>query len=308
LAAERLVVPWGELRPNDYAFRGWARGGEGVMLLAGCVYENARESWKLRCLLVLIDSCLEKVQGLEFLGLSFAGLRYRDALHELGGWFGWLRRFSHELADNVSFAELDPVRLRESLEVLPRYFLGRRAVGFPIGRGEAVLPRVRLPREIRLGSRDVWVQEMAIEIRLGEFTNEEIGKEMAALAELLRGDAVAEPQRRGKGKESETLSLLDALSAMRLASHYPKTLPLPSVLPRREKRNRPQGEGTAVSLFNEVRLGAIAPGSARRKILGEVGHNEFDRYAARGRKQFRVMFPFGESAANALSWAQRHSA
>ena len=29
LAAERLVVPWGELRPNDYAFRGWGRGGEG---------------------------------------------------------------------------------------------------------------------------------------------------------------------------------------------------------------------------------------------------------------------------------------
>jgi hypothetical protein len=154
------VVPWSELRPNDYAFRGWARGGEGVMLLAGCVYENARESWKLRCLLVLIDSCLEKVQGLEFLGLSFAGLRYRDALHELGGWFGWLRRFSHELADNVSFAELDPVRLRESLEVLPRYFLGRRAVGFSIGRGEAVLPRVRLPRENKarqarcVGARD----------------------------------------------------------------------------------------------------------------------------------------------------------
>ena len=59
LAAERLVVPWGELRPNDYAFRGWARGGEGVMLLAGCV-SNARESWKLRCLLVLIDSCWRK--------------------------------------------------------------------------------------------------------------------------------------------------------------------------------------------------------------------------------------------------------
>ena len=243
LAAERLVVPWGELRPNDYAFRGWARGGEGVMLLAGCVYENARESWKLRCLLVLIDSCLNEVQGMEFLGLSFEGLRYVDALHELGGWFGWLRSFAHELADNVSFAELDPVRLRESLEVLPRYFLGRRAVGFSIGRGEAVLPRVRLPREIlRPGRRDVWVQEMAIQIRLGEFTNEQIGKEMAALAELLRGDAVAEPQRRGKGKESETLSLLDALSAMRLASHYPKRCRR-NFMAWREKRKRPRGAG-----------------------------------------------------------------
>jgi hypothetical protein len=122
---------------------------------------------------------------------------------------------------------------------------------------------------------------------LGNSLTRRSGKKWRRGAELLRGDAVAEPQRRGKGKESETLSLRDALSAMRLASHYPKTLPLPSVLPRREKRNRPQGEGTAVSLFNEVRLGAIAPGSARRKILGEVGHNEFDRYAARGRKQFR---------------------
>ena len=103
------------------------------MLLAGCVYENARESWKLRCLLVLIDSCLKKVQGLEFLGLSFAGLRYCDALDELGGWFGWLRRFSHELADNVSYAELKSSKLEDSLGVLRRYFVGRRAVGFSLG-------------------------------------------------------------------------------------------------------------------------------------------------------------------------------
>ena len=29
-------------------------------------------------------------QGLQFLSLSFEGLRYKDALLWLGGWFGWL--------------------------------------------------------------------------------------------------------------------------------------------------------------------------------------------------------------------------
>ena len=114
------------------------------------------------------------------------------------------------------------------------------------------------------------------------------------------------PQRKGNGKGSRYRSRLDCLSAMRLASHYPKTLPLPPCITREEKINRPRGAGTAVSKFNDIRLGGILPRWTKRKILGEIGHNEFDRYAARGRQQFLSLFPFGESAANGLSWAQRH--
>jgi hypothetical protein len=140
-AAER-VVPWTEIRPNDYHFQ-WARNENKELLRAGCVYEYARESRKLRCLLVLINAAFQKAEqatktqsrppfdGLKFLLFSFEGLRYKDALLELGGWFGWLRKFTDQLADNKSFAELckeNRQQLDESLSTLLRYFYAPRAV------------------------------------------------------------------------------------------------------------------------------------------------------------------------------------
>ena len=104
---------------------------------------------------------------------------------KLGVGLGGCGRFTDELADNVSFGELGPWSgLSESLEVLPGYFVGGGRLGFLIGRGG----RGVAAGEVAVGNskarevRCVEVQEMAIEIRLGEFTNEEIGKEMAALA------------------------------------------------------------------------------------------------------------------------------
>ena len=115
---DKRVVPWTRLSPNDYNFRRWAAPGSKELLRAGCVYEYARESRKLRCLLVLINLAFQKAsqaekthsrppfEGLGFLSLSFKGLRYRDALLGLWGWFGWLRKFTDQLADNKSFADL----------------------------------------------------------------------------------------------------------------------------------------------------------------------------------------------------------
>ena len=114
------------------------------------------------------------------------------------------------------------------------------------------------------------MMKLEVEVCLGEFTDAQIGEEMVRLAGLLRGDAVAEPQRRGKGKESETLSLLDALSAMRLASHYPKTLPQQPCVSRREKRKRPRGAETAVSKFNDIRLGGISSCLRSEKSWGAI--------------------------------------
>jgi len=87
LEAAKRVVPWTEIRPDDYRFK-WARNENKELLRAGCVYEYARESRKLRCLLVLINSAFEKVRqaeqsqkqsrpfhGLQFLSWSFEGLR-----------------------------------------------------------------------------------------------------------------------------------------------------------------------------------------------------------------------------------------
>jgi hypothetical protein len=164
MEAAKRVVPWTQICPNDYRFK-WASNESKEnkeFLRAGCVYKYTRESRKLRCLLVLINSAFQKAlqaektqtrppfQGLQFLSLSFEGLRYKDALLRLGGWFGWLRTFTNELAANTSFAELckeNREQLNESLSTLPEYFYAPRAVelAFPGLNESLVEPRLLWP-------------------------------------------------------------------------------------------------------------------------------------------------------------------
>jgi hypothetical protein len=222
--AARRVKVWGKPEKEDYDFRSWTSGASKEWLCAGCVYENTRESWRLRCLLVLINAALEKVHGLEFLSLSFEGLRYRDALLRLGGWFGWLRSFTEELADNRRFADLGKERVKESLERLPRYFLAPGAIGLamPLDLVEPLFlwPEQPLMQNAR-GIVDGSMENIAVQIRWVDYNNEEMGQEMAAVAEKLRPASVPEPQRRGKGKKSEIESLLDALSVLRICNRFP---------------------------------------------------------------------------------------
>jgi hypothetical protein len=335
LDAAKRVVAWTQLRPNDYRFK-WAskeknksehskskaKPAEKEFLRAGCVYEYARESRKLRCLLVLINSAFQKAiqaektqsqppfHGLQFLSLSFEGLRYKDALLWLGGWFGWLGTFTNELADNTSFAELckeNREQLDESLGTLPKYFYAPRAVelAFPKLNESLVEPRLLWPWQApdvhhRNIENDVII---TFRIRLRDFTNKQIGKAMEEWARILRPPAEKEPTRKGTGKRDSPRSWLSALSAMRLASYHPKTSP--SELVRRRKKTSARKTKTALSIFEDVRLGSIQPGSTKRKIHGALSQNELDRYAALARRHFQDMFPFDESAANSASWAER---
>jgi hypothetical protein len=325
LEAAKRVVPWTQICPNDYRFKWASNKNENEnkeFLRAGCVYEYTRESRKLRCLLVLINFAFlkaiqaEKTQtrppfrGLQFLSLSFEGLRYGDALLWLGGWFGWLRKFTDELADNKSFAELckeNREQLDESLSTLPRYFDDPRPVelAFPGLNESLVEPRLLWPWQApdvrhRNIENDVII---TIRIRLRDFTNKEIGKAIEEWARILRPPAEKEPTKKGTGKKNSPRSWLDALSAMRLASYHPKTSP--SELVRRRKKTSARGTETALSLFEDVRLGSIQPGSTKRKIRGALSQNELDRYAARARRHFQDMFPFDEPAANSVTWAER---
>jgi hypothetical protein len=160
---------------------------------------------------------------MEFLGLSFEGLRYYDALLALGGWFGWLRGFTRELAENTSFGELGEDHVAASLEALPRYFLVPSGVSLAMPLG-LVEPRMLWPGE--LVARDVrgvsGVEKIPLQFRWQDFTNAEMGAEMARFAALHRPPDYPEPQRKGKGKASETLVLLDALSVMRICRRYPR--------------------------------------------------------------------------------------
>ena len=323
-AAER-VAPWTQLHADDYAFRSWATNGSTELLRAGRVYELARESRKLRCLLVLINSAFQKSReaentqeksrsfhGLQFLSWSFQGLRYKDALLELGGWFGWLRIFTAQLADNKSFAELckaDEKQLTDSLKILPRYFHAPKAVeiALPDSSDHLLEPRILSSAQspdarYRNVENDVVI---TVRIRLRDYTNKEIGQAMEVIAAMLRPSTEKELTRKGTSKRDSSRSWLDALSAMRLASYYPKTWS-PGLI-RRRKKGSPHATDTALSIFDSVRLGSIQPGSTKRKIRGALSQNELDRYAARARRQFECMFPFGESAENGVTWTERQA-
>jgi|SRR5947207_2708310 len=53
-AADR-VKPWSKPQRDDYDFRTWTKNASKNCLQAGAVYEYARESRKLRCLVTLMD-------------------------------------------------------------------------------------------------------------------------------------------------------------------------------------------------------------------------------------------------------------
>lgn len=263
--AAKHVVRWGDLQRDDYDFRSWASDASDELLGAGCLYEYARESHKFRCFLVLTDErrkrerpgtgVITKLKG------SSAGWVYLSK----SGWETWLGGFTDELVANKSFAELhrrNRSKVEKSLDALPSYSRFPNAVELP-GR------YINYPRS----------QVVEIQIFFGRYTNAEIGEEMKSLAKKLRPVEWKQPQRRGRGKAISVIALLDALSAMRLRSHYPK-----------------RGTANAVDKFDDVRLG---------KIGGVPIYSDLDEYAGQARRQFAHWFPYLEPPANGITWAKR---
>jgi len=307
--ADKRVVPWTQLSRKDYNFRSWAAQGSKALLRAGCVYEYARESRKLRCLLVLTKSAFQKAkqaektqsrppfQGLQFLSLSFEGLRYSNALQWLGGWFGWLRKFTDQLADNKSFADLceeNEKQVNESLSTLPTYFHAPRAVEFSVpGLNEdPIEPRLLWPWQA-LDARPRNIEnDVIITVRIRrDSTKKEILDAFEVLVSMLRPSTEKEPTRKGTGKRDSPRSWLDALSAMRLASWYPISPP-----DRRAGLQTIRDGLTALDRFNDFRLGGKRP----------VVESNFDKHIRKGRELAQA-FLFGEPADNALSWADRQA-
>src|SRR5260370_906810 len=201
-AAER-VNPWGKPQPDDYDFRSWAEGAPKELLEAGCIYEYARESRKLRCLLLLKKAAQERR---DFEPCSFEGLLEKDAHRTLGGALYWLFGFADQLADNKSFAELlrtraDEVKCSFVLRPLdfPHLKAIRPAIAFP---GDPVIPWSWLPSgTTRAGTltekgplmgppgRHICndgSENIGIQIFWGDFTNTEIGNEMREFARAHR--------------------------------------------------------------------------------------------------------------------------
>jgi hypothetical protein len=274
-AAERLTGR-GELQEADYNFGNWAKKENPELLNAGCLYEYARESERFRCLLVLENTPREKRWwspfAIEFKGDS-SGFHYIS----MRGWEMWLRGFADELIANKSFDALlraNRDKVKESLDALPGYSLFPK----PVDLAE------RPPRSFFWSKRSgsgiyPGLEELRIRVCWRHYTDAEIGKEMKRLAKDRRPSEWKQPQRRGRGKATSVTALLDALSAMRLRSHYPK-----------------RGTTNAIDKFDDLRLG---------KIDGVPIYSDLDEYAGKARRQFERWFPFGEPPANFITLAKR---
>jgi hypothetical protein len=327
------VKRWSKLQEDDYDFRSWAERASKERLQAGCVYEYARESRKLRCLLALMNPARERKffetatapdGGGEQIQLdcSFQGLNEHDAERALAGSLYALADLADYLADNVSFAELFRTKRKElesafggldkfaRVQREHRYFRRVNAVDlvWEVEQRQATVLETladQLHPE-RRGRRERIIREdgsevVALRIRWRDFTDKEIGATMQRLARAYRPRNAASkaPQPRGRGKRAEVQSALDALSAMRLAAYYPK-----SSQGQRAGLQSISRALHAIDLFSEIRLGRVRVGS-KLKSPEFVEQANFDSLTAEARDLFLQTFPFGESAENALTWTQR---
>jgi hypothetical protein len=336
-AVKRLKL-WGTPRQDDYDFTSWANGASKNCLHAGVAYEYARESRKLRCLIVLMNPKRPReaweivrpglIEGrtpepadidsypaeARWLPCSFEHLTEYDAERALHGFLYCLVDLADDLADNVSFGELYRTKrdelekafggLNELTRVTEefRYFM-------PIFAPVDVAPRSEAEKatvletigrdEQRLIHGEPCSEVIAIRVRW-RFTNSEIA---AALKEFVcehrpRSDAYKARQPKKGSRRDSARAALDCLSAMRLASYLPKTLPppTPGALSVWQSGASPELKESAIDLFQEIRLGERA---------NPIAESNFDGLIVKAREVFEEFFPFGENGANAPTLAER---
>lgn len=202
--AAKRVKAWGKPQPDDYDFRIWTPGASTKLLEAGCIYEYARESSKLRGLLLLIDDA-QKRSDLGY--SSYEGLRQEHVVHRIGSAVYWLADFADRLADNVSFAELvrtSRESVEQSLVQQPLRFPLTAILFAPPSPDEERMPwpwkpwsqfypealkSVAAGEDIRMPERQLSAygsEKIAIEIRWADFTDTQIAREMKRFVESWR--------------------------------------------------------------------------------------------------------------------------
>jgi len=264
---------------------------------------------------------------------QFEGLDEHGAEAAIGGWLFVLANLGSALAQNKSFAavirEIGTERLLKDVASLKgnRSFfsynirIAFEAETFPVAEAcEAnapwAIPDPKKPGKFIRAKPTLTFAETVFEeqnraispdgteilplkIAWLESTNAELGQTMEALAETWRPKGCPEPNRRRGGLVTALRAALDGLSAMRLASYYPKTGK--GLRPGLQDALRARD---AMDRFSEVRLGRLGP-EGKRKPAEIVLQTNFDAHTATARKLFRQTFAFEHGAENAPTWTQR---
>jgi hypothetical protein len=329
------VKPWPrKLRIDDYDFRSWAKNASKELMRAGASYEYARESRKLRCLLTLTNpkrprEDWEMVRPAIVDGkqpdpsdplaqprpfpCSFEDLDEHEAERALDGYLYCLRDLADYLVDNISFAELFRTKRDElerafgGLDKLSRvktefrYFMPvHEAVEIAAKSEEeqATVSETVSQDEKRILLGETCSEVIAIKIRW-RFMNSEIARAIRKLVRAIRPKA-SKPVHRKKGSRQDSpRSALDTLSAMRLASYVPKASAASAEALSCYLSGDLHGiefEPSAIGLFEMIRLGGRG---------GHIAESNFDALIVEARELFQREFPFGEAAANALTFPDR---
>ena len=332
-AADR-VQSWGrELQTDDYDFRSWAGSATKNCLQAGGVYEWARQSRRLRVLLVLMDPKRPRkdweiarpalINGRKpepdeinsypveatWLPCSFENLDEHDAERALGGFLYCLRDLVDYLADNISFGALfrsKPDQLEKAFGGLDELSRAKREFRYflPVidAANVATLSEVDhvttaetiFDEEKRAIYGETYSEVIAIRIPW-RFTDREIAMALKKLVRALRPRSEAyKPRQPKKGSRRDSVrSALDCLSAMRLASYFPKILPnpTPGALSAWLSGDSTELKKSAIELFTMIRLGG------RKDTIHE---SNFDALITNAHKLFKESFPFGEDGGDAF--------
>jgi hypothetical protein len=336
-AADRVKAWSRKLRINDYDFRSWAERASKNCLHAGAVYEYARESRRLRCLLALMNPKrpretwevmrpgsidggppepdeVERYHEADWLPCSFESMDEHDGERALGGFLYCLCDLADYLADNISFGELFRSKRHElenafggldKLTRRQREFRNFLPIIDPVDvatRSEAHHPTVwesLSDDKKRVISGGAFSEVVAIQIHW-RFSDQEISAGMKKLVRALRPDRKKyEPRQRKKGSRLDSVRFaLDCLSAMRLASYLPKAVPLS--IPGLLAAWKSGASAELKQCAMEVFNMVRLGGHAK-----DIAESNFDNLITEGRTVFKKSFPFGENAANAPTLAER---
>jgi hypothetical protein len=328
-----------KLQTDDYDFRSWAQGANKKCMRAGAVYEYARESRKLRCLLALMNPKRLREQWEHSLPAliegkkpgpdeiasfpaemycepySFEDLEERAAERALGGFLYCLLHLADYLADNISFGALfhtKPDELENAFGGLDTLSRVKRAFGHLMPIENAV--EVAAQSEVEHATVEESLDEKSAEKRviLGDtcsevivlkirwrFTNSEIARAIRKLVRSMRPGTCKPIERKKGSRQDSPRSALDALSAMRLASYVQKT-------------SAASAEALSSYLSGNLEGIRFEPSAIRlfeRVRLGgrgkHIAESNFDALVNYARKAFKESFPFGEDAANTLIFKDR---
>ena len=339
--ATNRIRQWSRrLQTDDYDFRSWAKGASKNCLHVGAVYEYARESRKLRCLLALMNPKRPREQWERTLPAlidgknpgpdeiasfpaemlcepyCFEDLEERAAERALGGFLYCLLGLADYLADNISFGAL----FRTKRDELENAFGGldtlshvKREFGHFMPIDDAV--EVAAQSEVEHATVEETLEDekrAANRLILGDTCSEVIAikirwrfanSEIArAIRKLVRAKRpeTCKPIQRKKGSRQDRPR--SAIDAL-------SAMRLASYVPK-----TPGASSEALSSyfggdFQGIQFQPSAIGLFEMIRLGghgkHIAESNFDALVNDAREAFKKSFPFGEDAANTLSLRDR---